>query len=89
MAPPDGAVSDSNTTMGGTMPKYLVTARYSSEGARGVIKGGGGTGVPQGIAATPSYYPKEAALSRVCSRVLDRGYADFRERLFYSRLHRY
>lgn len=25
------------------MPKYLVTARYSSEGARGVLKGGGGT----------------------------------------------
>ena len=25
------------------MPKYLVTARYSPEGARGVIKGGGGT----------------------------------------------
>jgi uncharacterized protein with GYD domain len=29
--------------MGDTMPKYLVTARYSSEGARGVLKGGGGT----------------------------------------------
>jgi hypothetical protein len=36
-------MSDSNPTTGGTRPKYLVTARYSSEGARGVIKGGGGT----------------------------------------------
>src|SRR4051812_50032304 len=43
MAPPGGAVFDSSPTRGGTMPKYLVTARYSSEGARGVIKGGGGT----------------------------------------------
>jgi uncharacterized protein with GYD domain len=43
MAQPGGAVFDSNRTRGGTMPKYLVTARYSSEGARGVIKGGGGT----------------------------------------------
>jgi uncharacterized protein with GYD domain len=41
MAPPDGAVFAWNPTMGGTMPKYLVTARYSPEGARGVIKGGG------------------------------------------------
>jgi uncharacterized protein with GYD domain len=43
MPPPNGAVTDSNPTMGGAMPKYLVTARYSPEGARGVIKGGGGT----------------------------------------------
>ena len=43
MAPPDGAVFDANPTIGGTMPKYLVTARYSAQGAQGVIKGGGGT----------------------------------------------